>query len=69
MKEIVRKNSGDIVLESLEDKQVLVNKSVPFLFQILRKTNRRMICNKTTITITSRGAHLGTYSTDSSYSQ
>jgi hypothetical protein len=65
MKEIVRKNSGDIVLESLEDKQVLVNKSVPFLFQILRKTNR----TKQQITITSRGAHLGTYSTDSSYSQ
>jgi len=65
MKEIVRKNSGDIVLESLEDKQVLVNKSVPFLFQILRKTNR----TKQQITITSRGAHLRTYSTDSSYSQ
>jgi hypothetical protein len=59
----------EIILKSLEDKHVLVSKSVPFLFQIPRLTNRRMICNKTTIAITSRGAHLGIDSTKSSYSQ
>jgi len=43
--EIVRKHWGDITLKSLEDKQVLASKSILFLFQILKMTTRRTICN------------------------
>jgi hypothetical protein len=45
-KKIIKKHERDITLGSLEEKQVLVSKSFQFPFQILRKSYRRMICNK-----------------------
>jgi hypothetical protein len=46
MKELTRKLWGDIILGSLEERQVLVSKSIWFLYLILKKRSRRMICNK-----------------------
>jgi len=50
--EAIRKNKRDYKetlrrysFKNPKDKQVLVNMVVPFLFQILRKTNRRIIYN------------------------
>jgi hypothetical protein len=46
-----------------------VNKSVPFLFQILRPLEGRCVITTTIITITSRGPYSGIDSRESSYSQ
>jgi hypothetical protein len=35
---------GDIILGSPKERQVLVSKSIKFLFLILKKKSRRMIC-------------------------
>jgi hypothetical protein len=57
MREIVKKHRKDIALRRLEDRHVLVSKLVQFPFQILKRSSRITIWNKTTSAITSRGAY------------
>jgi len=47
MKEIARKLWGDIILGSLEERQVLVSKSIRFPFLTLKKKSRMLMYNKT----------------------